>query len=199
MLVAIAAAASLGLPVEAFGAATQECGVFRIGWALNPPTDGEIREFHWDTVNYTELWMPLKPQQSRHGQAGVPDLLFVFSICFRGRTMPPHQDSVELRVQVNRNFFAALVPDPQLEITIDSDARYDLTGGDFKHWTEYPNGCRPGDICIYTAVLVDLPVQILRRIVAARMVRGTISGTPFELSGEQRLMLDRFVRRIAGS
>lgn len=196
-LALLSLAVSVGVAGNVSATPAPECGVFRIGWALSAPKDGEIRELYWATTNYTELWMTLKPRQPTLGQRGVPELLLVVSICFRGRTMPSPQESAELRVQVNRNFIAAPAPDPHLEIVIDRDIRHELTGSKFKHRTEYPAECRSGDGCVYTAILVDLPIEMLRRIADARTVTGTISGTPFELSDAQRRELETFVRRIA--
>jgi len=178
-------------------AALPDCGVFQIGWALRAPKDGEIKELYRAPEGYTELWTTFTPHQPTQGEPGVPNLLLVFSVCYRGKAMPFPQKLVELRVQANRNFVAARVPDPRIEITINDNTRFDLTGGDFPMWTEYPHGCAPGD-CVYSGVLVDLPVDLVRRWVEAKRVTGTLSGTPFELTADQQRMLGEFITRIAG-
>ena len=155
-----------------------DCGVFQIGWALQPPVDGAIRNLYWATTNYTELWMTVHPLQPAIGKPGVPDLLLVFSVCYAGKTMPSPRREAEIRVQVNRGFIPALVPDPQLLIKIDETGWIDLLGPNFKHSTEYPSSCSPGTICAYTAVLVNVPVALLRQMALATDVAGTLSGTP---------------------
>lgn len=194
---AILVALGIGITGEAVAAAPSDCGTSRIGWALNRD-DAEIHTFYWATTDFSELWLTIRPEQPSLGKPGVPELMLVFSICFHGKVMPSPQPSAELRIQVNRNFIAALVPDPSLAITIDNDRRYELTGPEFKHWTEYPFGCNVGDSCVYTAVLVDLPTEVLRRMAGATNVRGTISGTPFELTTEHRRRLRAFINRISG-
>jgi hypothetical protein len=195
----IVLALSLGLSEGASAAPDPACGVPRIGWSLKPPKDGEIRELYWGIANYSELWMTLRPQQATLAskQTGVPELLLVFSICFPGKVMPPQREA-ELRVEVNRNFIPAPAPDPRLGITINADGSYDLTGPDFRHSTEYLNGCSAGDLCVYTAELVDLPITILQRMATARTVTGAISGTPFALTEDQLQELGAFVKRITG-
>lgn len=173
------------------------CEVPRIGWALKAPKEGKIEQLYWATKDYTELWTTLQPKQPARGQPGVPNLLLVFSICFRGRAISSPQDWAELRVQVNRNFIPAMIPDPRLEIRVDGET-YDLTAPAFQHWTEYPNGCHVGETCAYSAVLVDLKTDMIKRIAHASSVVGSIGGIPFELTHEQEENLERFVARIGG-
>jgi hypothetical protein len=129
---------ALGLFVLSFALATNaeaalpDCGVFQIGWALRAAKDGEIKELYRAPEGYTELWTTFTPHQPTQGQPGVPNLLLVFSVCYRGKAMPFPQKLVELRVQANRNFVAARVPDPRIEITINDNTRFDLTGGTFQ-------------------------------------------------------------------
>lgn len=175
-----------------------ECGTSRIGWT-RPGDDGEIRTLYWATTNSTELYFKFTPHQPQSGEAGVPQLLFVFSICFQGRVMPSSSpSSAELRVQMLRNFAAALVPDPSLSMMVDKDRQYELTGPGFRHWTEYSGGCAVGDSCVYSAVLVELPIEVLRVIGASASAHGTISGVPFELTAEHRRWLTAFIDRITG-
>jgi hypothetical protein len=107
------------------------------------------------------------------------------------------QRSAELRIQVNRDFIPASVPEPTLQITIDNDL-FDLTGKNFKHWIEYPLGCNPGDCGAYAAVLVDLPTEMLNRFVLATKVKGTLSDIPFELTTEHGHRIGAFIQRLAG-
>lgn len=198
LLLAIVTSSSGTSIGRAAAAEPYECGTSRIGWAL-PAEDGDIRTLYWATTNATELYFKFTPQQPHSGEAGVPRLLFVFSICFAGRVQPASSpSSAELRVQVLRNFAAALVPDPSVSIMVDKDRQYDLTGPGFKHWTEYPPGCAAGDGCAYSAVLVELPIEILRVIGAGGTAHVTISGVPFALTAEQRRWLTVFLSRITG-
>jgi hypothetical protein len=42
-------------------------------------------------------------------------------------------------------------------------------------------------------------MEMLRRMAAATLVQGTISGTPFELTVDHGQRLGAFIKRIAGS
>lgn len=178
--------------------AATDCGVFRIGWSLEAPRDGELGDLYWATTNYTEVWTTFRPIQATRGQQGVPDILLVFSVCFKGKTLPIPQRSVEVRFQLNRNFIPSPFLVPRVEMVIDGATRRELTSAAFKSWIEYPNGCAAGDGCTHSAILVEVPVQELRRWAMARGFAGNASGTPFELSSTQRQQLGRFLDHISG-
>jgi hypothetical protein len=192
-IIVLALAVSLGT----VSAATADCRVPRSGWALKPAKHGEIGELYWATENYSELWITLKPLTIRpkDQRVVVPQILLIFSVCFPGKNLETPAPTAQIRAQINRDFMPASVSDPALEIAIDNRPFSDLTKR-FPHWTAYPDGCRPGDSCAHEAVIVDVPVTILRDMGAGRIVIGHVSGTRFEVGPTQLEQLGRFVRRI---
>jgi hypothetical protein len=188
---------ALAVSLWTVSTATADCRVPRSGWALKPAKHGEIGELYWATQKYSELWIAFEPLIIRPEDQGVvvPQILLIFSVCFPGKNLEKPVPAAQIRAQINRDFIPASVPDPALEISIDNRPFSDLTKR-FPHWTAYPDGCRPGDSCPHEAVIVDVPVPILRDMVAGRIVTGDVSGTRFEIGPAQLEQLARFVRRI---
>lgn len=68
----------------------------------------------------------------------------------------------------------------------------------FPSWTAVPDGCLAADGCAYEAIIVDVPISLLKDMAAAPMVTGDAAGTRFEMTSLQREQLKQFVQAVAG-
>jgi hypothetical protein len=189
----------LTVSLGAASTAAADCRVPRSGWALRPAEHGEIGELYWAAQNYSERWISIKPYIIRPKDQGpaIPEILLIFSVCFPGKNMETPVTTVQIRAQINRNFIPAFVPDPKLEISVNNQPFSELTKL-FPRWTAYPHNCLPADSCAYEAVIVEVPLSLLKEIATARVVTGDVSGTRFEITPPQVEQLARFVLLVGG-
>jgi hypothetical protein len=179
-------------------ASAEPCGILRSGWALRPTKEGEIGQLFWELAKQSELWVTIKPTQVGPKPAsGVPEILLVFSVCFPGKTLQAAPSTVQLRVQINRSFVPALVPDhPDVQIVVDGRSAHNLTGPRFKHWVDSP-GDGPGVVSTApNGVIIELPVSLLQEMATARTVDGTTAGITFAMATPHLVQLEAFLKRI---
>lgn len=168
-------------------------------WAQpDAPRATSYRSFYFDTLGYTETWLDLTPPPA-DGDAASPITLNL-TVRYRGRPIEAPLNELPLaivvRAESNPQYRPTFLRQPILMIDADGEGLWDPG----LRVQFYSRNAQPCEGCTTSADIVEvtIPQDALRRMSAARTLRGNAFGLSFALSAAQAAAIRAFVVHVLG-
>jgi hypothetical protein len=161
-----------------------------------PPAEGDIQSFYFDTLRHSEIWINVTPPPGAGDRSS--GLTLNITARFAGKvpaapvTTPP--DAIVVRAQSSAFYRPTLVRLPQFEMIADGVA---LWGPDLP--VNFYSAGTPSEGATATqadTVDVTIPASALRHLARAMSIAGNAMGIEFTLKAPQIAAIQRFAARV---
>jgi hypothetical protein len=159
--------------------------------ANSAPGPGEIGAHYFDSLEQSQVWVNVEPQNM---EPGPNPLELNITVSFPGRHLTETPASADLRVQARCRVFPTRIRQPALTLVIDG-TELRVTGRDFPLQVSSACGDDAGTADV---VVTRVPFAVFRQIAHARELEICALGFRVRLTPAQRRALTSFVTAVAG-
>lgn len=159
--------------------------------ADSAPALGEIGAFYFDSMNQSQVWINIQPQNLEPGPNPIE---LNVTVAFPGRHLVGPPATLDLRVQAYGQVFPTRIRQLVLTLIIDW-AEFRADGRELPRYVY--SSCR-GDWCTSDVIVTRLPFAVLRQLAAARDVEIHAFGFATRLTPSDQRALTSLVAAVAG-